>query len=326
MVTLILALGRAIYFFYLILNGANYFHNKMLTGLLYTSMRFFESNPSGRILNRAIKDQQVIDNVLPITLFDAIQSLTLTIGSVIIIAIINPWMILLLIPLTLIFLMVRRFYLRSSYQLKRLESVTRSPIYALFESSLSGLVTIRAFKVKDDFIQTFMNRIDASTRSYINMIGDSRWLGIRLDLMGALLFFVIAVLAIALRDKMDPSLITLSLMYSTTIAVWFQWGVRQLTEAENLMTSAERIDEYAQLPREEDDGGPKRLIQTPTDWPKIGAIEFRNYSLRYRVGLEPALKNITLTIMPGEKIGVIGRTGKDEQLISDILHLTLYCI
>lgn len=75
------------------------------------------------------------------------------------------------------------------------------------------------------------------------------------------------------------------------------------------MTSAERIDEYAQLPPEEDDGGQKRLVKTPTDWPNYGTIEFRNYSLHYRHDREPALKNINLRIESGEKIGIIGRTG-----------------
>ena len=90
------------------------------------------------------------------------------------------------------------------------------------------------------------------------------------------------------------------------------WGVRQSAEAETLITSAERIDEYVRLPREEDEGGPNRLIKTPTDWPNRGVIEFRNYSLRYRSGLEPALKNINLTVGSDDKVGIIGRTGTFE--------------
>ena len=87
------------------------------------------------------------------------------------------------------------------------------------------------------------------------------------------------------------------------------WGVRKITEAENLMISAERISEYTRLPPEETGGDEKRLIKTSTDWPDHGAIEFRNYSFRYRSGLDPTLKNINIRIEPGEKIGIIGRTG-----------------
>ncbi|CAF4392482.1 unnamed protein product, partial [Adineta steineri] len=146
--TLVISLLRAQYYFYLILSGSNSLQNSMLKGLLYTSLRFFESNPSGRILNRASKDQQVIDELLPMTLFDAIQCLSMTIGSLVIIGIINPWVLLILIPILPSFWYLRRFYLRSSRQIKRLESVTRSPVYALFSSSLNGgLSTIRAFNV-----------------------------------------------------------------------------------------------------------------------------------------------------------------------------------
>jgi ATP-binding cassette, subfamily C (CFTR/MRP), member 1 len=85
--------------------------------------------------------------------------------------------------------------------------------------------------------------------------------------------------------------------------------VRQVLEAQNLITSAERIDEYARLPPEEDQGGNKRLIKTSSNWPSHGTIEFRNYSLSYQSGLEPALKNINVRIESREKIGIIGRTG-----------------
>jgi ABC-type multidrug transport system fused ATPase/permease subunit len=98
-------------------------------------------------------------------------------------------------------------------------------------------------------------------------------------------------------------------MYTIGLAGWLQWGVRQLIEAEILMTSVERINEYAQLPHEEDEGGQKRLVKTPPEWPSRGIIEFRNYSLRYRSDSEPVLKNINVRIESGEKIGVIGRTG-----------------
>ncbi|CAF3726371.1 unnamed protein product [Rotaria sp. Silwood1] len=222
MATLIVAVGRSCYYFYQILNGSNRFHNRMLSGLLYTSMRFFESNPSGRILNRVSKDQQVMDEVLPATLFDAIQVLIMTIGSVIVITIINPWMILLFILLGPAFWLLCRYYICSSQQLKRMESVTRSPIFGLFASSLNGLTTIRAFKVQNDMIRSFMNLVDANTRPYLYMIGAVRWFCLRIDLMTTLFTLFAALFVVILRDKANPAMLTLSLLYSINITTWLQ--------------------------------------------------------------------------------------------------------
>ena len=309
MSTLIVAVSGSSYYFYQILNGSHCLHGRMLSGLLHTSMRFFESNPSGRILNRVSKDQQVIDEVLPATLLDALQLLIMTVASLIIIVAINPWMILPLIPLAPAVWMVCRYYLRASQQLKRLESVTRSPIYGHFATSLDGLLTIRAFNVENTLIDSFMSIVDANTRPYLHMLGASRWFNCRLDLMVTLLSLIPALIAVVSRDDANPTLLTLSLVYSIGMIVRFQYGAFQLTEALNLMNSAERVDEYARLPLEEDNGGSKRLIKTPPDWPDRGTIEFRNYSLRYRRNLEPALKTINVRIESGEKVGIIGRTG-----------------
>ncbi|CAF1087250.1 unnamed protein product [Adineta steineri] len=319
LITAIIALIRVHYFFNLILNGSNQLHNTMLTGLLYTSIQFYESNPSGRILNRVSKDQKVIDEQLGIILFDAIQSLLMTIGLIVIIGIVNWWVLLLLIPLVPIFWILSHIYLKTSRQLKRLESITRSPIYTHFSSSLNGLVTIRAFKVEDDFLQSLTNKIDANTRSYIILIATNIWLGFYLDLMATFFSFVTAILAIILRDQLNPAYVALSLSYSINMTVLFQWGIRQLLESETLMTSAERINEYARLPPEEDESGQKRLIKTLPDWPTSGIIEFRNYSFRYTSDLKSALKNINLNIASNEKIGIIGRTGSGKSSLFQAL-------
>ncbi|CAF4026761.1 unnamed protein product [Rotaria sordida] len=309
--TLFIALLRAFYMFYILLSGATYFHNRMLKGILYTSLRFFESNPGGRILNRASKDQQVLDESLPLTVIDTIQMTMTILGSIVIIGIINPWVLLILIPLIPAFWWIRRFFLRSSCQLKRLESVTRSPIYTLFSSSLDGLTSIRAFNVQADFMDMFMERIDTNSRAYFLLIAAGRWFGLRLDLMASLLTLITSILAVAVRGQIDHSALALSLTYCLTIVDLFQWAIRQSAEAETYMTSAERVHEYGQLVREtgKKEHESKGLIQPPNDWPSRGIIEFRNYTFRYRPELNSVLKNLNLRIESKEKIGVIGRTG-----------------
>ena len=328
--TLIVALLRLGITFYVMLHGSTHFHNRMVKGILYTSLSFFESNPSGRILNRASKDQQVLDGLLPVALIDTMQYLLLTLGSIAIVGMTNPWVLLILIPLIPAVFWLRRFYIRSSRQIKRLESVTRSPIYNLFSSSLDGLTSIRAFNVQDDFLNMFIERIDTNSRAYFILTATGRWFGVRLDLMASLLTLVTATLVIVLRHQIDPSAAALSISYCITLTGLFQWAIRQSTEVENFMTSAERIHEYGQLVPESYGNGNENdaLIQPADDWPSRGIIEFKDYSFRYRSELDPVLKDLNLRIQSKEKIGVIGRTGKtipeneiQSRLIMPNVHL-----
>ena len=319
--TLIVALIRAGYIFYIMLRGSTYFHNRMLKGILYTSLRFFESNPSGRILNRASKDQQVLDELLPLSLMFSMQQLLKVLGSIIIIGLANPWALLILIPLAPTVLWLRRFYIRSSRQLKRLESVTRSPIYALFSSSLDGLTSIRAFDVEGDFLNMYIDRIDTNSRVHFILLATERWFGLRLDHMTSLLTLVTAILVVALRNQIGPSAAALSLTYCITLTGLFQMAIRESAEAENHMTSAERIHEYGQLiPEKYQNSNGNDVF--PVDWPSRGIVEFKDYTFRYRSELDPVLKNLNLRIESKEKIGIIGRTG----MITTLLRVRLKSI
>jgi ATP-binding cassette subfamily C (CFTR/MRP) protein 4 len=313
--TLIIVLMRSIYVFYIILCGSTHFHNRMFRGILYTSLRFFESNSSGRILNRASKDQQVLDEALPATLIDSMQSILMTIGAIVIIGINNPWVLLILIPILPLLMWLRQFYARASSQLKRLESVARSPIYALFSSSLDGLTSIRAFHVESDFVNMFMERIDAHSRIYFILSVAARWLRLRVDIVICLLTLTTTVLAVALRHQVDPATAALSLSYCFSLTALFSWGVRTSAEAENLMTSAERMHEYGELVPERSLGGNDH---SPDGWPSRGIIEFKNYTFRYRPELDAALKNLNLRIESKEKIGIIGRTGMSNSYYAKV--------
>ncbi|CAF1496699.1 unnamed protein product [Adineta ricciae] len=319
--TLFVAIVRASYIFYVMLCGSTYLHNRMLKGILYTSLRFFESNPSGRILNRASKDQQVLDQSLPLVLIQTMQYLLMTLGSIVVIGKTNPWVLFILLPLVPIVLWLRRFYMHASRQLKRLESVTRSPIYALFSSSLDGLTSIRAFNIQDDFLNMFIERLDANARPSFLLSATARWFGLRLDLSAALLTLVTSLLAVALRHQIDPSSAALSITYCITLTGLFQWAIRQSTEAENFMTSAERVHEYGELiPESQQDSNEKNTFaQLENNWPSRGIIEFKDYSFRYRPELDPILKSLNLRIESEEKIGIIGRTGAGKSSLLQAL-------
>jgi len=233
----------------------------------------------------------------------------MAIGSFVLICFLNPYVLLLLIVLVPACWLIIRFYSRSSRRLKHLESVTRSPVYALLSSSLDGLTSIHAFKAKDTFIESFCDRIDANTCAYTLVQAASHWLAIRLSVMCLLILLATSIQIVIFRSQMNSSAAAVSLMSAMNVSSWFQWAVRQLSDADILMTSVERVDEYGQLSREEDNGGHQQLAKISPKWPAHGKIEFRNCSLSHRSNLEYVIKNINLKIDAGQKIGIIGRTG-----------------
>lgn len=309
---IIIAHLRAYYWFYILWCGSADLHNRMLQGILYSSMRFFESNPIGRILNRATRDQQIIDDVLPTIFFDAVQTLIITLGVVFIICIIEPFLIFVIILLLTICWFLRCFYMRSNRQMRHLESITRSPAYAFFSSSLEGVATIRAFKVQENFIETFMKFMDTHARAYITMTASTHWFNFHIDLIVLLFQLATTIATIVLSHEHKTPALGLILTYSFTLSQSLVRGMQQLATAEIHMISAQRIEEYALLPPEEDNGGDQGLVETEKDWPDQGIIEFKNYTMRYRNELEPVLNQINLHINSMEKIGIIGRTGRKK--------------
>ncbi|CAF3477218.1 unnamed protein product [Rotaria sp. Silwood1] len=307
--TVIVDIVRKLYAFNVMLRGSNNLHNNMLRGLLYTSILFFETNPSGRILNRASQDQYVIDDSIPITWLEGVEGLLIAIGSMFIMCFINPYLILALILLVPVIWLIIYFCQKCSRRLKRLESVTRSPVYALFSSSLNGLSTIRSFQAENSFIQLMADRIDVHTSVYLIVHAASQWFALIISTICVVILLIISIQIVYIHDNAKSSVSALSLLYAMHVSIYFQWSMRKLTEADTMMISGERIDEYSYLPREDDHGGHNGLVETSPKWPIHGKLKIRNYSLRHQFNLEYAIKNINLSIESCQKIGIIGRTG-----------------
>ena len=307
--TVIADIVRTQYYFTVALHGSNHMHNNMLQGLLHTSIEFFETNPSGRILNRATKDQHILDELVPVTFLEGIEGILLTIGSVIIICLINAPLFFVLIVIIPIVWPIFHYYRRSSLQIKQLENITRSPVLALLSSSLDGLPTIRCFKAEKDFVSLLSNKIDANTSAYLNVQAASQLFSVLFNAIWALMLSVICIQIIYSNNKKDSAAAALSITCAIYASSWFQWGIRQLFEADMMMTSGERINEYSRLPPEDDSDNKDDDGTASPESPTNGTIEFKNYYLKHRPQSNYIIKNINLYIESGQKIGIIGRTG-----------------
>ncbi|XP_030838051.1 multidrug resistance-associated protein 4 isoform X2 [Strongylocentrotus purpuratus] len=313
---------RTYHVFIIIVNAATVLHNRMFEALIRAPMQFFDTNPIGRILNRFSKDIGLMDELLPTTFADFNAISIQTIGVIIVISIFNPIVLIFTVPLCVAFTLVRRYYLASSRDIKRLEGITRSPVFSHLSASLQGLVTIRAFKVQENFTKQFDLHQNTHTRTWFLFLTSTRWFGIMLDWMSVTFLAIVAFTCIISSDifELNSSLVGLSLTYCLQLMGAFQWGVRQSAEVENLMTSTERVIEYSHLKPE----APLEKEKEPdADWPKHGIITFEDVSVSYSDDGPLVLKNLRCCIRAEEKVGIVGRTGAGKSsLMAALMRLT----
>ncbi|KIJ59434.1 hypothetical protein HYDPIDRAFT_118534 [Hydnomerulius pinastri MD-312] len=292
------------------LRSSKYLHDSMLDSVMRAPLSFFEMTPTGRIINLFSRDTYVVDQILARVIQNLIRTSAVCASIVLVIGFSFPPFLIAVIPLTWFYARVTSYYLATSRELKRLDAVSRSPIFAWFSESLSGLSTIRAFSQQSIFIANNARRIDRNQMCYLPSTAVNRWLAVRLEFVGSVIILCTAILSVAavVTRNVDAGLVGLVLSYALNTTGSLNWFVRSASEVEQNVVSVERIIHYAkELPSE----APHELPDSkpPTGWPGEGQVEFREYSMRYRPELDLVLKDISLTIKPKEKIGIVGRTG-----------------
>nr|XP_012546135.1 multidrug resistance-associated protein 1 isoform X4 [Bombyx mori] len=295
------------------LAAARALHATLLAGVLRApSIGFFDCTPVGRVLNRFSKDVDVLDNTLPMTLRGWTSCFFSVLGTLFVISVSTPLFLVIVVPVGLIYYVIQRFYVATSRQLKRLESISRSPIYSHFGESITGASTIRAYGVTDRFIEESESRVDHNQSCYYPSCIANRWLAIRLEMIGNFIIFSAAVFAVLGRNSIYPGIVGLSISYALQITQTLNWLVRMTSEVETNIVAVERIKEYAETEQE----AAWNLEKGPgATWPETGALQLEQLTLEYRPG-EPALRDVTCTVAPRDKLGIVGRTGAGKSTLT----------
>nr|XP_020443413.1 LOW QUALITY PROTEIN: multidrug resistance-associated protein 4-like [Monopterus albus] len=321
--TIIFGFIRNLLLFHVLVRCAQSLHDRMFSTILRTPVRFFDINPAGRVLNRFSKDIGQLDSNLPWTFVDFIQvflQILGVIGVALVAASVILWILIPVLPLFLFFLYLRRYFLQTSRDIKRLESTTRSPVFSHLSSSLQGLWTIRAFGAEERFQKAFDAHQDLHSEAWFLFLTTSRWFAVRLDGICSIFVTITTFGCLLLRDQLDAGSVGLALTYSVTLMGMFQWGVRQSAEVENMMTSVERVVEYTELESEAPWETQKR---PPPDWPSKGLVTFDRVSFSYSADGPPVLKDLRAVFRPKEKVGIVGRTGAGKSsLVSALFRLS----
>ncbi|KIW01785.1 uncharacterized protein PV09_06957 [Verruconis gallopava] len=284
--------------------------------VLRAPMSFFDTTPLGRITNRFSKDIDVMDNNLTDAMRMYFITLAMIIAVFVLIIVYFHYFAVALGPLFIMFLFSAGYYRASAREIKRHESVQRSFVFAKFSEAVSGVATIRAYGLQKHFSKGVREAIDKMNAAYYITFANQRWLSVRLDVIGNCLVFVVGILVVTSRFEVDPSIGGLVLSYILSIVQMIQFTVRQLAEVENNMNSTERVHYYAtQLDQE----APLKLKDVRDTWPEKGEIIFDDVKMRYRPGLPLVLQGLTLHVQPGERIGIVGRTGAGKSSVMSTL-------
>lgn len=256
-------------------------------------------------------------NLLPENLKLFLTTLALAISALILICIVQPIFIAVMVPMLVCYYFAQAFYRASARELKRIDSISKSPLYAHFSETLSGLSTIRAYGAADRFITENERKLDYNGRVYYQVQLVPRWLSIRLEFFSAILIFGTTLVACFGKGAgVSVSLLALTVTYSLNLTGSFTWVVRQLSETEQQMNGVERLLYYAEELEQEAPDASEPGKQPPDVWPAQGKIEFRQLEMRYRPDLPAVLKRINLTVEPGERLGIVGRTGAGKSSIT----------
>lgn len=299
------------------LKTAQIFFGQILHSILHAPMSFFDTTPSGRILSRASTDQTNIDIFVPFFLSMTI-SMYITVVSIIIITCQYAWpTIFLLVPLGWLNFWYRGYYLATSRELTRLDSITKAPVIHHFSESISGVMTIRCFRKQGMFSQENVNRVNANVRMDFHNNGSNEWLGFRLELIGSSFLCISAMFLILLPSSIiRPENVGLTLSYGLSLNGTLFWAIYMSCFVENRMVSVERIKQFANI-QSEAEWEKKDCLPSP-NWPTHGNVELEDLQVRYRPNTPLVLKGITLNILGGEKIGVVGRTGGGKSTLIQV--------
>ncbi|XP_017012715.2 multidrug resistance-associated protein 1 isoform X8 [Drosophila takahashii] len=295
--------------------AAKTIHNELLAVIIRGSVcRFFDITPIGRLLNSFSGDMDVVDEELPATMDSFMTFIFMVLATIVVISLSTPIFLAVIVPIAFLYYFAQRFYVATSRQLMRLESVSRSPIYSHFSETVTGASTIRAYNVGDRFIDESDAKVDKNQVCKYPSVIANRWLAIRLEMVGNLIILFASLFAV-LGGQTNPGLVGLSVSYALQVTQTLNWLVRMSSDIETNIVSVERIKEYGET-KQEAAWELEQDKSKPKNWPQEGRVEFQNFQVRYREGLDLVLRGVSFDIRGGEKVGIVGRTGAGKSSLT----------
>ncbi|XP_054420019.1 cystic fibrosis transmembrane conductance regulator [Pteronotus mesoamericanus] len=336
----LLALGfvRGLPLVHSLITVSKILHHKMLHSILHASMSTLNMLKTGEILNRFSKDTAILDDLLPLTIFDFIQLVLVVIGAIAVVSVLQPYIFLATVPVITAFIILRAYFLPTSQQLKQLESEGRSPIFTHLVTSLKGLWTLRAFGRQPYFETLFHKALNLHTANWFLYLSTLRWFQMRIEMIFVIFFIAVTFISILTTGEGEGRvgiILTLAMNIMSTL----QWAMNSSIDVDSLMRSVSRVFKFIDMPTEESKS--TKLIKPSKDdqiskvmiienqhvkkddfWPFGGQMTVKNLTAKYTDSGNAILENISFSISPGQRVGLFGRTGSGKStLLSALLRL-----
>ncbi|XP_077862008.1 ATP-binding cassette sub-family C member 9-like [Saccoglossus kowalevskii] len=287
---------------------------KMLHRIIYAPMRFFETTPVGRILNRFAHDTMAVDLRIWMTFNVTLSALLTLLTLAVVNSIANLYFLIVITVGIIFFYMMGKYTLTAPRELRRLDNITKSPVLAQLSETLGGLTTIRAYRAQNRFRQRMEELLEQNNLSQLYLFVAFQLVLIILTMFGVILILLsgIGTLIMSVYGGIEPSLVGVAVTTSLMVCIVLSFMFMQVIEIITYMNGVERVIEYTQLTIEEYKGD----IDPPVDWPNKGSIRINNLSARYAEHLDPVLHNINIHFKPGHKVGICGRTGSGKSSLT----------
>ena len=312
LILLLLGLVRNNLFLQSLLTSSNYYHRKAVLALCRAPTDFFDDNSTGMIMGRCSKDIGMIDDLLAWMFTDMLQVCFNLFGFSLAMMVGNPWVAIAFVPLFFILYKIYKMSAQPTQVCHVQHLMSKAPIFGQVNTTLTGLITIRAFGLEKEFSRRFDASTSDSQRALIRHASATRWMQFRLDMVGIVYTAINVIIILSLYASLDGTLLAIGLSMVLGIALTLIWAMQQVITVDNFMASVYRIQEYAQLPPEAPLRTKKLLKVT------AGKVEFRHVKLVYHK-TTTALKDLSFTILPMRKIGIVGRTGAGKTSIMQAL-------
>ncbi|CAK4229910.1 unnamed protein product [Aphanomyces euteiches] len=311
LVSIVLMWGRSVYIVYLCVLCSRTLHAKLFKKVIQAPVNtFFDVTPVGRVLNRFSSDLDQVDSILPFFGVLLLQYGFQIAAVVVVCAAVSPYILIVYVPLVWLFQKIQVFYNRTSAELKRLESISRTPVINIISETINGITTIRAFGMTRTFATKSREVLDHNQSYFMIYRVSTRWLQMRLDWISAVVLAGVSFISVASKSSIGVMAAGLGLTYASQMSAFLSRATMNMCTIENIMTCVERLEHYSSLDTEGDTC--EEMEVTPAEWPAQGTISFESYSMRYRDHLDLVLRDVSFVANGGEKVGICGRTGSGK--------------
>ncbi|GAB1210281.1 hypothetical protein APSETT445_009072, partial [Aspergillus pseudonomiae] len=281
-----------------------------LQAVLRAPLRWLDTVPLGQILNRFSADFNQVDSRLCADLTLMLNTGMVCVSIVVAGLFVNHLLIIFTIPLAFCWVFFARQYLIASREVKRIENISRSPVYEQINTSLTGLWTIRAYGKSPLYIHAMQDRIDRHARAFWTQWLLTRWLGLRVSMIGAIFAACVALL-VTTQGKIDAATAGFTISFAVQLTGAMTPCIRSYTNVELGMNAVDRVLEYSDIEPEIYDG-----IDPPAAWPTNGRVEVTDLTVKYAPSLPPVLRGLNFVVEGSQRIGIVGRTGAGKSSLA----------